>query len=90
MPGKREAGTDHRRHADGGGRHGRHGRPDVPGQDRGDISPGRELDRPNDPRSPDEDMLRGRSDMSPGHLKKAQGARSAREFAPGQLRKHQG
>ena len=43
----------------------------------GKPSQGDELGRPDSP---------GRSEQSPGHLKKAAGARSARDFAPGHRR----
>lgn len=45
-------------------------------------------ERHDEPKGPE--GTPGRSEMSPGHLKKAAGARSAREFAPGQARKRQG
>jgi hypothetical protein len=54
------------------------------------IEPGN-ASRPPETRAPEAPDLEapestdgpGRSDRSPGHLKKAAGARSAREFAPG-------
>lgn len=98
MPGKGNAVANHRRHADGGRRPDQVGRrPDDMGQRPDDV--GRQTDDRARPNGPDPlgdaepsgaNGSHGRSEMSPGHLKKEAGAKSAREFAPGQTRKRQG
>lgn len=86
MPGKSSAAQVHRRHADGGRRTDDRGhRTDNAGRE-DEMGRQDDLDR-DGTRSPDSSESHGRSAMSPGHLKKAAGEQSAREFAPGQVRK---
>lgn len=60
----------------GGGTAGKHGRGRAGKEERS---------APTEPSMQDGDASsRGRSEMSPGHQKKAAGAQSARDFAPGQ------
>jgi len=82
MPGKNgskgrgQGSTDHGPMGHGGGN--KH-----EGQD-GEI--GQHVD--NTPNTTDQsEKLRGRSESSPGHLKKAAGAQSARDYAPGRATK---
>lgn len=66
-----------------------HGREHEHGPDKGrqDGPLDQRLDPP-DPDGPDQGASgRGRSEQSPGHLKKAGGAQDARDFAPGRRRR---
>ena len=65
--------------------HGNHGRGRAIGHGDGTIQEDQdgEIGQHRDTTPADNDMVRGRSASSPGHLKKAAGDRSARDYAPG-------
>ena len=64
----------------GGSQMGRDGAGDRPPP----MDPGGPMHTDGTPDVDTEADVHGRSESSPGHLKKAAGARSARDFAPGQ------